>query len=194
MELEDRIVFNNCHLQNCTEDHCLVGPAIFRNCSIDGLRTQEGGIRIDGALFDQVTIKGDVGTFRVMSDATCIELEFDAALHQANRDLYADVDWAIDISTAFAKDLTLYGIPPELIRYDPQRQAIVRRKNVEHSFSTAIEACGKTIFGVCIDNLRYFPNADNVCFTTPSNGDVESHNKVISELRRLGFADEAPRT
>jgi len=190
LNLDNRIVFSNCQVRNCVQDRCLIGPAIFHRCLVDGLQSQDGGMRIDGAFFDQVTLRGDVGTFRVLPDATGgVDPPFDLALYQANRELYAGVNWAIDITDAFSDELELYGMPPELIRYDPTRQAIIRRKSVEASYSESIKACAGTYFGVCIGNLQYFPTADNVCFAIPTTGDVGRHQQVLAELRSLGFAD-----
>lgn len=190
LNLDRRIVFRNCVLRNCTEERCLVGPAIFRQCLVDGLQSSESGLRIDGAFFDQVTVRGNVGHFRILSDATGgADSVFDLALHQANQKLYSEVDWAIDIAHAHSDNLIIYGVPPELLRYDPLRQAVIRRANVEGNYPGSIEACGQTLFGACIDNLQYFPTADNVCVTIPASGDIKYHQDVLAELRRRGFAD-----
>lgn len=190
LKLDDRIVFSNCELRNCVEERCLVGPVIFRKCLIDGLQSSEGGLRIDGAFFDQVIVRGNVGHFRVLSDATGgADSAFDLALQKANQMLYAGIDWAIDIANAHSDNLTIYGVPPELLRYDPLRQAVIRRTNVESNYQDAIEACGQTLFGSCIDNLQYFPTADNVCVTIPTNSDIRYYQEVLAELRKLGIAD-----
>lgn len=190
LNLDNRIVFSNCQLRNCTEDRCLVGPVIFRRCLVDGLQSSDGGMRINGAFLDQVTIRGSVGHLRILSDATYgADSAFDFALHQANQKLYSSIGWAIDITDAYSDNLVVYGVPPELLRYDPQRQAVIRRANVEDNYSDATEACGQTFFGACIDNLQYFPTADNVCVTIPASGDIRHHQEILTELRRLGFAD-----
>jgi len=190
LSLDERVVFNDCKLVNCKDNSCLIGPAIFRRCLLDGLETAESGARIDGALLEQVTIKGNIGTIRLLAGATGgIDQAFDNELSEANKQLYTEVEWAVDISQAFPTELALYGIPPALIRHDPQRQAIVRRENVEQNYADAIAVCGETHFRICIDNLKFFPTADNVCFSAPSNGDEEVYKTVITELRKRGFAD-----
>lgn len=190
LNLDNRIVFSNCQLRNCTQDRCLIGPVIFRRCLVDGLESTDAGTRIDGACLDQVTLRGNVGPLRILSDATGgADSAFDLALHQANKTLYSNIDWAVDVTDAYSDNLAVYGVPPELLRYDPQRQAVIRRANVEGNYSDAIEVCRESFFGVCIGNLQYFPTADNVCVTIPVSGDVKYHQEVLAELRRLGFAD-----
>ena len=190
LDLDKRIVFSDCTLRKCVQDRCLVGPVVLQKCLLDGLQSPDGGMRIDGALFDQVVIRGDVGVLRVVPDATGgTDADFDHALYQANRSRYAGVSWAIDVTDAISNGLALYGIPPELIRYDPQRQGVIRRKNVENSYQDAINVCQQTYFASCISNLQYFPTADNVCVSIPSLGDVKACHDALVELRRLGFAD-----
>src|SRR5262245_2648683 len=60
-----RSVVRNVRATNCRTFNCVVGPALFEDVAIDGLRTGELLI-VSGALFHHVTLKGEVGAVKLV--------------------------------------------------------------------------------------------------------------------------------
>jgi hypothetical protein len=188
-DIGNRLSIADCHLLNCREEHCIIGPVVLDGCSIDGLDTPENGTRFDGALLKEVVVRGQVGKLRFLSDASggC-DLQLDEAIAIDNGKRYDTIDFAIDVSEAIPVELAVYGVPPSLIRLDPSRQCVVARENFNRNQAHAIAACRGTYFKACLENLNYFPAATSVAFSVPKDDPLGAHLKAIEELRRLGTA------
>src|SRR5690349_9257772 len=59
-----RSTVRNVSLENCIANRCNIGPAIFEDCSVNGLATDDLLI-MWGALFKHVTLSGDIGQLKV---------------------------------------------------------------------------------------------------------------------------------
>ena len=100
----------------------LVTNIALRQVTID---TCKGNpmFRLTNGLFDRVTLRGDFGAWMI----TQLPEFLPAAQAGFAVRFYDTVDWALDISQARFKNLTLRGVPADKVRRDPERQAAVRK-------------------------------------------------------------------
>jgi hypothetical protein len=129
-DISRRSTVRNVHLKSCASNGCAVGPAIFEDCSIDGLATNDLLI-LWGALFKHVTLSGDIGKLKVnqMVDPMKRGPEVQGPFDDFRREYYRSLDWALDISGArFRDEFETRGIPARLFRLDLETQAVITRE------------------------------------------------------------------
>ncbi|MEU8591944.1 hypothetical protein AB0C59_33970 [Streptomyces sp. NPDC048664] len=122
------LIVRDAWVQACTVDRCQVQGVYFDGATVDGLITKQiHGIY--GCVFSRVVLKGKIGSVMVMPPHTSL----------AHRDLhiagmvqkYREVEWALDISEASFMDADFYGVPGDLVKYDPETQVLLRREKLE---------------------------------------------------------------
>jgi hypothetical protein len=123
----ERPVFRRIVVKSCKLESSDAHGAIFDDCTIDGLRTNRLSM-ITGCAFRHVIVRGDVGQFLVRASEDPGVDDID----QANVRFYEDVDWALDIRHARAVTLDIRNVPLQLIRRNPETQAIVRRSRLPY--------------------------------------------------------------
>ena len=125
-----RSTVRNVRLLNCEAKSCGIGPAIFEDVTVDGLKTNDLLI-LWSPLFRRVTLEGKIGKLKInlaahhvdRSDAT--QRPFD----DAREAYYSGDEWALDISKAKFQEFDMHGVPARLVRRDPETQVVVSRKN-----------------------------------------------------------------
>lgn len=130
-----RVVVEHVTLRNCEQRGCAVyGGPILREILVDGLRGPI--VLVHGAAYEHVVLRGTLDRVLLTSQFALIlkkpeeRAAIQQAFDQANAEFYKNVDWALDVSQGEFKDLTLRGLPAELVRRDPETQFVVRRKNL----------------------------------------------------------------
>jgi hypothetical protein len=100
---------------------------VVEDTVITGLRTR-GLLQIWGPVLKHVRLKGRLGRLMIsdVHDPSASPSSREA-FRADNRDRYADIDWAIDISEAEFEEADLRGVPGGLVRRDPETQVLVRR-------------------------------------------------------------------
>jgi hypothetical protein len=128
-DISRRSTVRNVHLKDCASNGCAVGPAIFEDCSVDGLATNDLLI-IWGALFKHVTLAGNMGKlkFNQVVDPMNRGPETQGPFDGFRQEYYRNVDWALDISAARFREFDVRGIPARLFRLDLETQAVVTRE------------------------------------------------------------------
>ncbi len=109
----------------------LIGPAVFEDVVVDGLRTPGDLLITWGAVFKHITLKGNIGRIMlnsVISPPGLAKPHEQRAFDEANAAYYATVDWALDIREARFEECDIRGIPARLIRRDPESQVVVTRE------------------------------------------------------------------
>jgi hypothetical protein len=137
-------VFANASFERCVFDGCAVfgpgtGPGTVRNVTakkctykgttpfntiledvtIEDLTTGSATLAVSDCLFKHVTLKGKLDTLFIKDLGPRVD----------SKKYYAEVDWALDLREAEFRDLDLRGVPPDLIRRDPDTQIVVWRKD-----------------------------------------------------------------
>ncbi len=118
-------------LKNCRAEHCLVMNPVLHQVTVDTLATGRTPLFTWGALFDEVTITGQVDSIVVTPhpDSPLFPAADRVAFSNSREEFYSQIEWALDIRGAQAKELEVYGVPSHLIRRDPATQAVVRREH-----------------------------------------------------------------
>ncbi|MCK6576373.1 hypothetical protein L6V77_35445, partial [Myxococcota bacterium] len=149
---EFRVRAKNCHLKDCiVRGNCGIYTPIIEDSVVDGLKTP-GTLFLRGAVFKHVVLKGKVGSIYVGRPAVS-DGGSEEAFEVANRDYYATVDWALDLTQVEAQlDLELPSVPGHLIRRDPTTQILVTRERVLAADWRKIDLDG-TPYDIALDRL-----------------------------------------
>ncbi|MCL4806707.1 MAG: hypothetical protein KJ062_02760 [Thermoanaerobaculia bacterium] len=179
-------------LEQCEQQGCYVGAAVFEDVVVDGLRSSEV-LQVWGAVFRHVVLKGRLD--RLMLSPTVAPSTANWAEQRAFDDaaaaFYAETDWALDISEADFKGADIRGVPADLIRRDPETQAVVRRANVADERWRSIDL-SKTYWDVTIE-LMLKEGREDVVLVVPKRAGKKRADLIdgIKRLRDAGVADHA---
>ena len=129
-----RSTVRNVRLIGCSQFDCHLQCAIVEDVVVDGLATNGQVWQTFGAVFNRVVLRGKIDDVFISND---IQGDFFmrekyrqqqvADFRVVNAEYYRHVEWALDISRAEAKDLCIHGVPTDLIRRDPETQAVISR-------------------------------------------------------------------
>jgi hypothetical protein len=130
-----RPIVRNLRMVNCSQRGCTLYAPILENIVVDGLDTNGQLLRTHGAVFNRVALRGRIGRLMLSNDPLPsvslssgkrhAEMELFRA---ANAEYYQRVDWALDISEGQFDELSIRGIPSDLVRRDSETQFVVTRK------------------------------------------------------------------
>ncbi|ONI89114.1 hypothetical protein ALI22I_16505 [Saccharothrix sp. ALI-22-I] len=125
---ETRSTLRRVRLRRCVATGCFVMNPVLREVEVDGLKSGASPLFTWGALFDRVTLAGAVDNIVLSprADPPTFPDADAAAFDAAGRSFYGEVEWALDIRRVEAQNLEVYGVPGELVRHDPETQAIAR--------------------------------------------------------------------
>lgn len=183
-----RTTIKNIVMKKCSLTSCSIGSAIVEDCLFDNNRNN-GLLQIRGALFNQVKIKGKIGRLMIRNEILSNNKEVVEAFKLENKEYYASIDWALDISEAEPLELDIKGIPCDLIKINPSTQAIVRKKNVPKEWKEIKFNDG--VIKIILMRLMEESEYEDIVIVAP-NRDKKSFNnmrKDIELLRKLGIAD-----
>ncbi|MGW0207341.1 hypothetical protein ACWDZ8_16540 [Streptomyces sp. NPDC003233] len=122
------LVVRDTLVQDCTVDRCQAQGVYFEGLTVDGLNAKQIH-RLYGCVFDRVVLKGKIGPIMVMPPHGGLS---DRERHIAGMvEKYRGVEWALDISEASFIDADFYCVPGDLIKYDPETQALLRREKFD---------------------------------------------------------------
>lgn len=129
-----RSTIRNVCLTNCEIINCGIGPAIFEDVMVDGLKTNDLLI-LWSPLFRRVIMRGKIGQLKINIAAHYVDrnetmqLPFD----NARADFYSTNEWALDISEGIFQEFEMHGVPAKLVRRDPDTQVVITRENAIRS-------------------------------------------------------------
>ena len=187
-----RTTVRRVQLLNCTYKRNPGGFScpIVEDCLIENFEI-EGLLQTWGAVFKHVTFKGRIG--RVMlSNCLCptstTTESIQRAFKEANAAYYATVDWALDISEAEFKELSLRGIPSRLVRRDPETQVVVTRERAMRGEWRKLDL-DKTYWQVAIE-LMLKRGDEDVVLVAPKRAKNFKHLlRGLQLLREAGVAE-----
>ena len=129
-----RSTIRNVHILNCTANGSSLGTAVIEYSRIESLYTNKL-FQTFGTAFNQVVLRGRFDRLMIADDyLPPVLLPEDrrrseiSLFRDANLEFYQNVQWALDISEAEFKELSIRGIPASLIRRDPETQVVVTRE------------------------------------------------------------------
>jgi hypothetical protein len=192
--LAQRSVVRDVHLTNCTNFNSQIGPAVFDEVTVDGLKSNDILI-LWGPSFRHVVLKGKIlGQLKINETSTLRgEARDEEAFAQARAAFYKDVDWALDISEAhFGGEFDMRGVPAKLVRRDPKTQVVVTRgKAVKKAWRTKI-AAWNTWWPFVIDLFLSDGDPDVVLVANRSGRREKTFKRLVEgldDLRRAGVAE-----
>jgi len=121
-------------LVGCGARECHVRGPILEDVTVFGLDSNAKLI-LWAPAFRHVTLTGCICDLIVNVDEDPAG-EYDpvnAEFQKANAEFYSTVDWALDIREAEFADVSIRGVPADLVRRDPETQVIIRREHVLRS-------------------------------------------------------------
>ena len=140
------------HIERCTIEACslsvsrdAVDRLVASDCEFIDSKVRGGGIRgvhlrditlrnvrlssmpqILGCVFERVTLAGKVNQVMIRADLPTVD--HPRVFEDAAMIAYQNIDWAIDISDLDCPDLSIQGVPGDLIRRNSERQVVVTRE------------------------------------------------------------------
>jgi len=120
------LVVRNVVLERCQMDACKASGVLFEEITIDALRLAQLH-QLSGCVFRHVTLRGRIGSVMVKGPVS-VRRDYSDRVACAVRK-YKEIDWALDVSEAvFTDDAEFYYVPGDLVRRDPNSQALLRRE------------------------------------------------------------------
>jgi len=179
MEVE-RIAFKSCKVRSRGLSKLACREISFETAKNNPL------LRVTNSVFDRVTFEGDFGSwfFCWLPDHLT---PHDLAFVQR---FYKDVPFALDIRRARFKDLTIRGVPGQLILRDPATSILVRRDRLESDRSW-VDANDLRTFPVLFRLfLKNEPHLESTVFATSElSKSYEEDRATFQVLRGRGLAE-----
>ena len=140
-------------------------------------------LQCGAAAFRHVLLAGAIGKLMITGDASPSRPQRIQELFEgANKEFYAQVDWALDISQAEFEDSCCFtSVPYKLVRRDPATQAVILR-------TRACEMDWKNLpltpyWDYCLSRLVSVVKDEAMVFAAPRRG--SGFSKAVNSLRLL---------
>jgi hypothetical protein len=171
-----------------------IGPVLFEDVEIDGLRTVGNPVWVRAGLFHHVVLKGKIGSLsltnvRRLVITPTVEIEQEQAAFDASAmKFYASMDWAIDISEARFRELDWrLNVPARLVRRDPVTQIVVTRER-------ALEGTWRKIplhptLSISLDMFVRSEHLDTILIAAKAASYYKDQLDGIQRLRDAGIAE-----
>lgn len=146
-----RTVLRNIRVERIHHWACYAHGAYFDDVTVTDIR---GGGRapsfLFGCVYRHVTLRGWIGGLVFKWKADLDDVRHADRYREANLEMYQTIDWALDISDArFTSTESLTGVPPHLVRRNPETQFILERSAAE----TILEDKERSIWTVIATDL-----------------------------------------
>lgn len=132
----------DCRATRCRHDNASLAGVAIERCDLDGLgRAGPSPCFLFACVFSEVRLRGRLTALKINVEYSMLgdDPDIQAGWNRAMRAFYAEVDWALDISEAqFTSAPSLEAVPGHLVRRDPARQVLVRRKALEGRDTSAL--------------------------------------------------------
>lgn len=183
-----RTTVRHCEMRRCVvQRSCSVWTPIIEDSVVDGLKTP-GMLFLRGAVFKHVILKGKVGGL-VVAPPCVPNGGSEEAFRVANRDYYATVDWALDLTQVEAQlELALPFVPGHLVRRDPTTQILLTRERVLAADWRKIDLEG-TPYEIVLDDLVREGRDSEVLVAPSGHRSFSMHLKAQQRLRDAGVAE-----
>jgi hypothetical protein len=178
------LVVKNVILRKCRGGNVGLHGVRFENVTVDGL-TNRSGLQLRSCLFDRVTLRGKIGRIMTMEAHSAIPAEMRAAFREQAVKLYADIEWALDISQAEFSDVDFSYVPGQLVRRDPETQFLVHR---EAALSVALDSL-PSYASVIAERAGLSPYDTTVAPVPTRSKNADRYRAELQVLRDRGIAE-----
>lgn len=188
---EERLVVRGVVARRCVVDSVLVGPVVFADLEVSGLRTTDH-LWLPGCAFTHCILRGRIGRvlfFAAVEEALPLESPGNAAFHEDNMRIYSETDWALDISEAQFVDWDCRAVPAHLIRINPKHQVRVSYEATRRSLSSGALADAPAEMRIGLQwalKHREATHFDFVLATHPGQKDYREEMELFEVLARAG--------
>lgn len=177
-------VVRNVLLHKCRAGAVVLHGVRFENVTVDGF-TNRGGLRWRSCVFDRVTLRGKIGSIMTMEAHTSVPDEMRAAFREQAVKLYADIEWALDITGAEFSEVDLSFVPGELVRRDPETQFLIR---TEAARSAALDSL-PAYASVLTERAASSPYDATVVAVPTRSKNADKYRAELRILRDQGIAE-----
>ena len=176
------LVVSDVKASRCTVETGSALRVRFENVEIDHLTVKNRPLQLRGCVFSRVKLTGNIGPILAWAPPP---LEDSAENDAALLDLYASIDWALDISEASFTEAEFWYVPGDLVRRDPETQFLLRRERFADVDPAALPNVGR----VALAKFETVP-FDSMVFVAPTRSKyVRRYLDGLSDLRKLGLAE-----
>ncbi len=178
------LVVKNVLLRKCRGGAVQLHGVRFENVTVDGI-TNRSGLQLRSCIFDQVTLRGKIGPIMTMEAHTSIPAELRAAFREQAVKLYADIEWALDISEAEFSDVDLSFVPGDLVRRDPETQFLIHREAARSATLDSLPAYAS----VLTERAALSPYDATVAPVPTRSKNADKYRAELQILRDRGIAE-----
>jgi len=182
LEPSRRSIVRNMTAVNCEVRRAFVGPAIFDEVVVDGLKIHHL-LQLWSPAFRHVVLRGRIGRLMVspfVNPATATE-DQQRAFEDANRTFYDSVDWGLDLREADLAEIDLSGVPGRVVLRDPRDQALVTREAALRGEWRQLDLSG-TWWGIVLEDLVR-STFESAALIAPRRH--TKYKKLVEGIRRL---------
>lgn len=178
------LVVRNVLLRKCRGGNVELHGVRFENVTVDGL-TNRSGLQLRSCVFDRVTLTGKIGPIMTMEAHTSVSAELRAAFREQATKLYADIEWALDISQAEFSDVDLSYVPGDLVRRNPENQFLIHR---DAAAAVALDSL-PAYASVLTQRAAQSPYGSTVAPVPTRSKKAEEYRAELQILRDRGIAE-----
>lgn len=102
----------------------------FEDVTVTGCPTPADPVYLDGCLFRHVVLRGRLGSWLFREMPKAIPDGRRKAFAEAEQQFYAEGEYALDITEAVFESASMFSLPGDLVRRDPETQFLVRKERV----------------------------------------------------------------
>ncbi|WP_143676330.1 hypothetical protein [Streptomyces sp. TLI_146] len=118
----------NVVVDRCAVERVSVQGVYFDNVTVNELKTKQSP-SLYGCVLSRVVLKGKIGPIMVGPPTPTLPNRDRHVTGMVEK--YHQVEWALDISEASFTDASFFGVPGELVRYDPETQVLLKREKFQ---------------------------------------------------------------
>ncbi|CAM3189729.1 hypothetical protein NODU109028_02540 [Nocardioides dubius] len=183
-------------LTDCSLVNSQLGPTVLEDVVVDGL--QANALVLCWSFFlRRVRVRGRITSIKLnRAPAAMVSPAMQAAFDEARAAFYAETDWALDLTQArFVATCEIGGVPLDLVRIDPESQAVVRRVDLPEPDALAEL---REVAPWAHERITWFRDdveRDELLLVAPLAGKKARREEAlagIAHLRRLGVARPEP--
>lgn len=166
-----RHAFQDVQALDCRFTNCVLKDAELTKVSLIRCSGEDGGLILWKCTLKEVRIDGIFETLRILPP-------------KAGGQGILSGTYALDVSTARCAEVEILGIPPELVRYDPQRGGILARRILD---AERLETEASEYFGGILAKFRSY-GGDRSVYVVPTEApDAPLLIKELQELKARGL-------
>jgi hypothetical protein len=173
------VVVQRVSARACTLSRCHAYRAFFDDVQIDGLVTEDS-VQLSGCVFRHVVLRGNVGEIFLHPSQNAQE-----SVDQEALQMYADIDWAMDISEARFGDTSLYYLPGDLVRRNPEEQFLLRRE----TFTDIDRGTLPSFLKFAVRRFKFTPFSSMVTVAPQDPASYREYLTQMQEMRARGLVE-----